>query len=211
MGVLTVCRKVLRQWLVCYFGWMQGVAGRSLVPEGCSKGSLLCLSLRKGLKHSHAEFGGGEGVEAFAYPQNISLGIMGVTAIPFLRRGLDGIGIVANPAKAVALPVEGSVQTAEDNLLLASFDIQITEEGGLTVTIFSNDTDEHVSERRTGAARDKGADFPLRCLAGMPDKQAADSSSPNPRTENQLPRLRHRHGYALRSMQQDRKRGALGL
>ena len=52
-----------------------------------------------------------EGVEVFAYMDGVSLGLTWITAntvraFAFLRRELDGIGIVINAAKTVALPPE---------------------------------------------------------------------------------------------------------
>ncbi|CAN0095586.1 unnamed protein product, partial [Laminaria digitata] len=62
-----------------------------------------CLALRLGLKRFRQEFEG-EGVEAFAYMDDVSLDFVGITAntvraLAFLRRELDDIGIVVNPAK----------------------------------------------------------------------------------------------------------------
>ena len=105
------------------------------VQQGDPMGpAMFCLALRPGLKRFREEFEG-EGVEAFAYMDDISLGLMGVTAntiraITFLRRELDDIGIVVNPTKTVVLPPKGHAPTVEEISLLESVDIHIAEEGG---------------------------------------------------------------------------------
>ncbi|CAN0597194.1 unnamed protein product, partial [Laminaria digitata] len=73
--------------------------------------AMFCLALRPGLKRFRQEFEE-EGVEAFAYMDDVSLGLTGITAntvraFAFLRRELDDIGIVVNAAKTVALPPKG--------------------------------------------------------------------------------------------------------
>ncbi|CAN0468226.1 unnamed protein product, partial [Laminaria digitata] len=79
------------------------------VQQGDPMGpAMFCLALRPGLKQFRQEFEG-EGVEAFAYMDDVSLGLTGITAntvraFAFLRRELDDIGIVVNAAKTVALP-----------------------------------------------------------------------------------------------------------
>ncbi|CAN0586918.1 unnamed protein product, partial [Laminaria digitata] len=78
------------------------------VQQGDPMGpAMFCLALRPGLKRFRQEFEG-EGVEAFAYMGDVSLGLTGITAntvraFAFLRRELDDIGIVINAAKTVAL------------------------------------------------------------------------------------------------------------
>ena len=51
-------------------------------------------------------------MEAFAYINDVSLGLIKVTAdtaraLAFLRRQLDDFGLVVNQAKTVALPPKG--------------------------------------------------------------------------------------------------------
>ncbi|CAN0592776.1 unnamed protein product, partial [Laminaria digitata] len=88
------------------------IACSSGVQQGDPMGpAMFCLALRPGLKRFRQEFEG-EGVEAFAYMDDVSLGLMGITAntvraFTFLRRELDDIGIVVSPAKTVALPLKG--------------------------------------------------------------------------------------------------------
>ena len=58
-------------------------------------------------------------MEAFAYMDDVSLGLMRITAdtvraFAFLRRELEGIGIVVNPAKTIALPPKEYAPTAEE-------------------------------------------------------------------------------------------------
>ena len=77
-------------------------------------------------------------METFAYMDDISLGLMGITAntvraFAFLRRELHDIGIVVNPAKTVALPPKGHAPTAEEMSLLESVYVRIADEGGVKV------------------------------------------------------------------------------
>ncbi|CAN0452726.1 unnamed protein product, partial [Laminaria digitata] len=89
-------------------GGTRTIACSSGVQQGDPMGpAMFCLALRPGLKRFRQEFEG-EGVEAFAYMDDVSLGLTGITAntvraFAFLRRELDDIGIVVNAAKTVAL------------------------------------------------------------------------------------------------------------
>ncbi|CAN0389470.1 unnamed protein product, partial [Laminaria digitata] len=89
-------------------GESRTIACSSGVQKGDPMGpTMFCLALRPGLKRFRQEFEG-EGVEAFAYMDYVSLGLTGITAntvraFAFLRRELDDIGIVVNAAKTVAL------------------------------------------------------------------------------------------------------------
>ena len=148
------------------------------VKQGGPMGSVMfCLALRLGLKRFREEFEG-EGVEAFAYMDDVPLGLMGVTtntarAFAFLRRELEAIGIVVNTAKTVALPPKGHAPTAEEISLLESVGVRIENEGGMTVVDIPIVTDEYLLERALEAVRDGVADHLSCCLANMPDKQAA--------------------------------------
>ena len=117
-------------------------------------------------------------MEAFAYMDDVSLGLTRITAdtvraFAFLRQDLEDIGIVVNPAKTVALPPKGHAPTAEEISLLESVDVSIAGEGGATVVGAPIGTHEYVLDRAMGVVRDGGADRLARCLANMPDKQAA--------------------------------------
>ena len=74
-------------------GDTRAIACSSGVQPGGGMGpATFCLALRPGLKRFREEFEG-EGVEAFAYMDDVSLGLMGVTAntvraFAFLRREL---------------------------------------------------------------------------------------------------------------------------
>ncbi|CAN0514005.1 unnamed protein product [Laminaria digitata] len=99
--------------------------------------AMFCLALRPGLKRFRQEFEG-EGVEAFAYMDDVSLGFMEITAntvkaFAFLRRELDDIGIVVSPAKTVVLPPKGHAPTAEKISRVESVDVRIADEGRVTV------------------------------------------------------------------------------
>ena len=84
--------------------------------------ALFCMPLLPVLKRTREEFEQ-KGVEAFAYLDDISIGMMEITpdtveVVPFLQRELANIGIAINPRKTVALPPKGHVPTPEENSLL---------------------------------------------------------------------------------------------
>ncbi|CAN0368478.1 unnamed protein product [Laminaria digitata] len=114
------------------------IACSSGVQQGDPMGpAMFCLALRPGLKRFRQEFEG-EGVEAFVYMDDVSLGLMGITAntvraFAFPRREPDDIGIVVSPAKTVALPPKGHAPMAEKISLLESVDVRIADEGRVTV------------------------------------------------------------------------------
>ena len=117
-------------------------------------------------------------MEAFVSIDDVSPGLVGVTvntvgASVILRRELDGIGVVVNPTKTVALPPKGYAPTVEDISILDSVDVRIADKGEVTVVGVPIDTDEYAVERATEAVKDRGADFLARCLSNMTDKQAA--------------------------------------
>lgn len=55
-----------------------------------------------------------------------------VSAVPFFRRELDGIGVGTNPTKTIALPPKAHFLKVEETTLLASFDVRISNEGRAT-------------------------------------------------------------------------------
>ena len=86
--------------------------------------AVFCSLLRRGLERFRVEFVR-EGVEALAYMNDITRGLMAVTAntvsaLLVLQFELDGIGIVVNFTKtvAVALPPTGHVSTTEEEMSL---------------------------------------------------------------------------------------------
>ena len=93
------------------------------VQQGDAMGpALFCMPLLPVLKRTRAEFEP-RGVEAFAYLDDISIGMMEITpdtveVVLFLQRELSNIGIAINPIKTVALPPNGHVPTPEQNALL---------------------------------------------------------------------------------------------
>ena len=116
-------------------------------------------------------------METFAYMDDISLGLMGITAntvraFAFLRRELHDIGIVVNPAKTVALPPKGHAPTAEEILLRESVDVRIADEGGVSVVGVLIGTDEYVLERAMGVVKEIGAGRLVRCFANTPEASA---------------------------------------
>ena len=79
----------------------------------------------------------GEGVEAFAYMGDVSLGLEGITtntvkAFAFLQRELEYIGLVADAAETVALRPKGHALTVEEISLLDSIEVRIADNGGVT-------------------------------------------------------------------------------
>ena len=94
-------------------GDTRAIACSSGVQPGGGMGpATFCLALRPGLKRFREEFEG-EGVEAFAYMDDVSLGLMGVTAntvrvflcLPPARA--RRLLIVVDTAKTMALPPPG--------------------------------------------------------------------------------------------------------
>ena len=155
-------------------GETRKIACSSDVQQGDPVGpGVLCLASRPGQKrgvrgrrigklHLHGRY--------FSRPQGVTANR--VRAFAFLRRELEDIGIVVNTANTVALTPKGHAPTAEISLL-ASVDVRIVDEGGVTVVGVSIGTDKHVLERTFEVVRGGGADRLARCLANMPDKQAA--------------------------------------
>ena len=157
-------------------GGTRTIVCSSDVQQGDPMGpGMFCLALRPGLKRFRQE-SEIEGVEAFAYIDDVSLGLTRITAntvraFVFLRQEPDDIGIVVNAAKTMALPLKEHAPTAEKISLLESF--RIADEGGVTVVGIPSGTGEYVRGRAMEVVRGGGADRLVRCLANMPDKQAA--------------------------------------
>ena len=159
-------------------GETRTTACSSGVQQGDPMGpAMFCLALRPGLKRFRQEFEK-ERMETFAYMDDVSLGLTGITAntiraFAFLRRELDDIGIVVNAAKTVAPPPKGHAPTMEGISLLESVEVRIADEGGVTVVGVPIGTEVYVWGRELEVVRDDGADRLARSLANMPDKQAA--------------------------------------
>ena len=121
------------------FGETRTIAFSSGVQQVDPMGpEMFCLVLRPGLNRFREEFEG-EGAEAFSYLDDVSLGLMGVTAnrvraFAFLRRDLVDISIVVNTAKTVALPPKGHAPTTEEISPVERVDVRIVGEGGVTVS-----------------------------------------------------------------------------
>ena len=136
-------------------GETRTIACSSGVQQGDPLGpAMFCLALRPGLKRFREEFER-EGVETFAYMDDVSLDLMKITvdtvrAFAFLRRELEDIGIVVNPANTIALPPKGYAPTAEEVSLLESVDVRIVGEGGATVVGVPIGTDERAGPSNRG-------------------------------------------------------------
>ena len=154
------------------------IACSSGVRQGDPIGpAMFCLAMRPGLKRFRQEFER-ETVEAFAYMDDVFLGLTGITAnavrvFAFLRRELDDICIVVKDAKTVVLSPKGHAPTVEEISLLKRVQVRIADEGGGTVVGVPIGTEEYVRGREMEVVRDEGVGRLARCLANMPDKQAA--------------------------------------
>ena len=140
--------------------------------------ALFCMPILPVLKRTRAEFEPG-GVDAFAYLDDISIGMMEITpdtvkVVPFLQRELSDIGIAINPSKTVALPPKGHVPTPEQIVLLEGIGVSIAERGGVKVVGVPIGTDEHARESAMEIVRNGGAEQLARMLSRMPDKQSAN-------------------------------------
>lgn len=166
-----------------------------------------------GLKRFRAEFEG-EGVKAlaFAYMGDVTLDLMVVTvtavrALTFVRRELDGIGIVVNLAKRVTLTLKDFVQTVENVSFLANINVRIAaDRDDVAITII-----EYVTERVAGPVRRGSVHVVPRFLAGIPVKRPP-SLPPNAmhRASAITPRACHGHGCALPSAWEGRQPGEAG-
>ena len=99
--------------------------------------ALFCMPPLPVLKRTREEFEK-RGVEAFAYLEDISVGMMEITpdtveVVHFLKRELANIGIAINPRKTVALPPKGRVPTPEEISFLQGIDVRIAGRGGVKV------------------------------------------------------------------------------
>ena len=145
-------------------------------------------------------------MEAFAYIDDVPLGLMGVTAntvrsFAFLRRMLEANGIVVNIAKMVSLPPKGHAPTAKEISRLESVDVRIVDEGEITVVGVPIGRDEYMLERALEIVRDGGADRLSCCFANVPDKQAAALIAIKSLGQRASPRSR----------QKGRQQGAVGV
>ena len=92
---------------------------------------MFCMPLLPVLKRTRHEFEP-KGVEAFAYLDDVSIGMVEVTSdtvdvVPFLQRELASIGIVMSASKKLALPPKGHVPTLEEIAQLEDVDVRIAE------------------------------------------------------------------------------------
>ena len=95
--------------------------------------ALFCMPLLPVLKRTREEFEP-KGVEAFAYLDDISIGMMEITpdtvgVVPFLQRKLPNIGIAITPSKTMALPPKGYVPTLEQTALLEGIGVRNSRNG----------------------------------------------------------------------------------
>ena len=149
------------------------------VQQGDAMGpALFCMPLLPVLKRTRAEFEP-RGVEAFAYLDDSSIGMMEITpdtveVVPFFQRELSNIGIAINPSKTVALPSKGHVPTPEQITLLEGIGVSIDERGGVKVVGVPIGTDEYARESAMEIVRNGGVEQLARMLSRMLDKQSAN-------------------------------------
>ena len=135
-----------------------------------------CLAWQPGLERFQEDFEG-ESTQAFAFMDDIHLGLTGINAntpraITFLQRGVDGIGIVVNPAKVWVYLRKGTTPTAAGILLLESADVRFATLGEVTVVGVSIGIEKYAVECMVGVVGDGGVDRLARCLADTPEKRA---------------------------------------
>ncbi|CAN0328772.1 unnamed protein product, partial [Scytosiphon promiscuus] len=149
------------------------------VQQGDAMGpALFCMPLLPVLKRVREEFEP-RGVEAFAYLDDISIGMSEITpntvrVVPFLQHELCEIGIAINPSKTVALPPKGHVPTSEEIALLGGIGVRIAEGGGVKVVGVPIGNDAFAVNSAVEIVRDGGAEQLARILPRMPDKQSAN-------------------------------------
>ena len=120
-----------------------------------------------------------KGVEAFAYLDDVIIGMVGVTSdtvdvVPFLQRELASIGIAMNPSITVALPPKGHVPSLEEIALPESVHVRIAERGGVSAVGVPIGTDAYAMESAMEIVKNVGAEQLARMLPHMPDKQSAN-------------------------------------
>ena len=79
-----------------------------------------------------------KGVEAFAYLDDISIGMIEVTsdtveAAPFLQPKLASISMAIIPRKTAVIPTKGHISTLDDFIFLEGISVSIAERGGVEV------------------------------------------------------------------------------
>ena len=123
--------------------------------------TLFCILLLPVLKRIRAEFEP-RGVEAFAYLDDTSIGMMEITpdtveVVPFLQRELSNNGIAINPSKTVPLPLNGHAPTPEKIALLEGIGVSIAERDGVNVVGVPIGTGEYARENGDSPKRGSGA------------------------------------------------------
>ena len=86
---------------------------------------------------------------------------------------MDDIGIEVNPAKVVALLPKGYASTEEVIYIVESVDVRIADKGRVTVMDVSIGTEQYARRRAMAVVMGGGAECLARCLANVPDKNAA--------------------------------------
>ena len=80
---------------------------------------------------------------------------------------------MVNATEAVTLPPKGHAPMAKEISLLESVEARIADKGGVAVVGVPIGSEEYERGRAMEVVRDGGAHRLARCLANMPDKQAA--------------------------------------
>ena len=150
----------------------------SRVQQGDAMGpALFCMPLLPVLKRTRAEFEP-RGVEAFAYLDDVSIGMTEITpdtveVVPLLQRELSNLSIAINPRKTFALPPKGHVPTPKQISLLEGIGFSIAGRGGAKVVGVPVDKDEYARESAMGIVRNGGAEQLARLLSRVSGKQSA--------------------------------------
>ena len=155
-------------------------------------------------------------METFANMNDVSLGLMGVTAntvraLSFLRRKPDDIGMVVNPSKTMVLPPKGRAPMPEENSPLESVYVRIADEGRVTVVLISRS-----AQIGAGESNESSEGWRRGPPGALPRKHAGQASGdPHrhriPRAENKLSPKDSGHGTVPRSLQEGRQRSAVGV
>ena len=123
---------------------------------------LFCMPLLLVLKRTRAEFEP-RSVEAFAYLDDICIGMMKITPdtvelVLLLQRELSNIGVAINPSTMAALPPKGHIPTPEKIALLEGSGVRIAERGGVKVVGVPVGTDEYARGSAMEIVRNGGAE-----------------------------------------------------
>ena len=149
------------------------------VQQGDAMGpALFCMLLLPVPKRIREELEP-RGVEAFAYLDDISIGMSEITSdtvmvVQFLQHELCEIGFDINPSKTIALPLKGHVPTPKEIAFLGGIGVRNPEGREVKVVGVPIGNDAFAVNSALEIVRDGGAEQIARILSRMPDKQSAN-------------------------------------